>query len=253
VLGLALAALVCPPALAEDSPTAEVDLRATVVPPPCCVYTLAACDIGYHDANLWGLLICRCRCMPATVSFGWDTSSHKDDPGGYTNWTPAKKLFFSILFHAPVSGLEPGTTYYFRARVQTDSYTGYGEERSFTTLPELRVITLPARDIEKTKATLYGMTISRLSSPKVKVSFGWDISSHEDEPDGYAHWTSPEYARPGDTFDARLTGLEPGTTYYFRARAERDGAVIYGEEMSFTTPKEKHGGFWNWWDWLFNW
>jgi phosphodiesterase/alkaline phosphatase D-like protein len=206
------------------------------VPPPCRVYTLAACDVGYTGAILWGLLICHHPPAPVTVSFGWDSVSHKNDPAGYSHWTPGKKLFFGLLFQAALSGLQPNTTYYFRARAQTAGYTDYGEELRFTTPPELRVITLPACKIENKQATLNGMTIGRTHS-KVKASFGWDTVSRAGNPGGYRNWTSAQDTWIGDIFNAKLTNLRPNTTYYFRARVVKGGTIFYGEEMSFTTRR----------------
>lgn len=73
-------------------------------------------------------------------------------------------------------------------------------------------------------------------SPKVKVSFGWDTRSHENDPDHYARWTSAKSVYAGDAFNYLLTNLVAERTYYFRARAGRNGTISYGEELSFTTP-----------------
>jgi phosphodiesterase/alkaline phosphatase D-like protein len=227
-----------------------VDLWATVVPPPIRVITLPACDVDYTRAVLWGLLA---YCKPpsmANVSFGWDTS-HKDDPAGYANWISAKKLLFGLLYYSEVSSLQPGTTYYFRARAKADSYYAYGEELKFTTPPDLQVITLPARDIETKQATLYGKTVGRYRSSKVQASFGWDTTSHAGDPGGY-NWTPWQNVWVGDTFSAKITKLTPNTNYYYRARVARGGVVSYGEELTFKTPPEKKGP-WSWWDWLCGW
>jgi phosphodiesterase/alkaline phosphatase D-like protein len=241
--------LICPPALADGGATASVDLSATVIPPPCRVYTVGACNVGYDGAVLWGMLSCCHPPSPVTVSFGWDVVSHETDPAGYDNWTTGHRFFWDVFFQARLDGLEPDTTYYFRAKAQTGDYISYGEEMSFKTPPELLVKTLPADDIELNKATLNGKTVGWYGYPEVKVSFGWDTSSREGNPGGYAHWTPTRNARVGDSFSVKLTGLSPDTTYYFRARAERGGADFYGQELSFTTPP-KHGGHWNWWDWV---
>jgi hypothetical protein len=230
-----LVALVSPPVLAEEGPTAEVELKATVVPPPFCVHTLPACNVGYLEATLWGAVVAWPPLRGVTVSFGWDTISHEDNPAAYAHWTPGN--MFLLLFNASLRNLTPGTTYYFRAKGQKGGYTAYGEEMKFTTPPEFRVITLPATDIKPRQATLNGMTMGRSRSPKAKVSFGWDTVSHDGNPNGYAHWTSAKSIYAGDNFNYILTNLTPETTYYFRARTER-GGTIYGDELSFTTPLE---------------
>ena len=214
-----------------------MDLRATVVRPPFCVVTLAACDVGSTEATLWGAVVAWPPPSNVEVSFVWDTISHEDDPGGYPNWVPGDTLLIGLVFHARMNGLTPGETYYFRARAQTDGYTGYGRELSFTTPPEFSVITLPAKEIESKKATLYGKTIGRSRSPKAKVSFGWDTQPRADKK--YKNWTSAQSVYVGDIFSAKITGLKANTTYYFRARAVWNGVTSYGEELSFTTPPDR--------------
>jgi len=50
-------------------------------------------------------------------------------------------------------------------------------------------------------------------------------------------------------FSARLPRLSPNTTYYFRAKAEGDGTIVYGDELNFTTKKPKKHFWWFWWWW----
>jgi hypothetical protein len=236
LIGLVLAALICTPALAEEDDTAEVQLKAKVLPPPCRVITLFACDVDCTRANLWGLLVCCNPPSAITVGFGWDIVSHRDEPGSYPNWTLGKKLCFG-LFQGPVSGLSPNTTYYYRARAQVGSYIAYGEELIFTTPPDIQVITLPAKNIGKKQATLGGRTIGPYRWSLVKVSFGWDTRSHAGDAGGYSHWTTWQKVWVGDSFYANITNLKPNTTYYFRVRMERNGVISYGQELSFKTSR----------------
>lgn len=59
---------------------------------------------------------------------------------------------------------------------------------------------------------------------------------------GYAyHITESGRFGTGD-FSIQMTGLKPGTKYYYRACAHNVGGWGYGDEVTFTTKK---GGLWN--------
>jgi len=96
--------------------------------------------------------------------------------------------------------------------------------------PKPSVSTESASAITVSGATLNGdlKMLGRASS--VKVSFEWW------EPDlGYVNLTPVQKRESIGGFSSDITGLEPGTTYYFKAKAEGEG-TSYGFEMSFTTP-----------------
>ena len=107
----------------------------------------------------------------------------------------------------------------------------------------LSVITGEAKGIGTRQATLNGILTSLGGASSVAVSFGWDTVSHAEDADGY-EWTIPSEVKVlTGTFKTRLAGLTRGTTYYFRAKADDDGTIAYGSELSFTTNA---GGRW-WW------
>jgi FlaG/FlaF family flagellin (archaellin) len=68
------------------------------------------------------------------------------------------------------------------------------------------------------------------TASSVEVLFDWW------EPNvGYVNMTPDQKRESIGDFSSNITGLKPGTTYYFRARANGDG-TSHGLEMSFTTP-----------------
>ena len=100
-----------------------------------------------------------------------------------------------------LSGLSNGTTYYFRA---------VGTNTSAT-------------------ATLSGTVSTSLSTT---VDFQWGTSSGS-----YPNTASYGSVGPGDSLSVStgISGLTPGTTYYFRIRAiSSTGDYVYGSESSFT-------------------
>ena len=110
------------------------------------------------------------------------------------------------------------------------------------------VITDEARGVGTRRATLSGNLTSLGTASSVAVSFGWDTQSCAE--DAYANWTLPEAKTDTGTFSARVIDLTPGTTYYFRAKAEGD-VTSYGEEMSFTTTPK--GRWWRLLESLISW
>ena len=75
-------------------------------------------------------------------------------------------------FTADLSGLAPGTTYYYRAKAVGHG-TVYGDDESFTTLTPPTVTTNAATGVATTSATLNGDLTSLGTAGSVTVSFEW--------------------------------------------------------------------------------
>ena len=156
--------------------------------------------------------------------------------------TPRQAVVDTDSFGADISGLSPGTTYYFRAvaiEMPHEFEAGYGDVKSFTTatasLPqeeppwrEPEVKTVQATDISANSATLNGELIDLGTAAEVTVSFRY-------APDrGRLGPTSAyEMAETGE-FSITINDLSPGTTYHFRAFAKGEG-FNYGADMTFQT------------------
>ena len=104
----------------------------------------------------------------------------------------------------------------------------------------LSVTTNNARWITINGATLNGRLDDLGSFDSVDVSFEWGTTSGSLDKE-----TRPRLKRRAGAFSARLQRLSPNTTYYFRAKAEGDGTIVYGDEFNFTTKKP----FWWFWWW----
>jgi len=92
------------------------------------------------------------------------------------------------------------------------------------------VVTLEATDVAGEAATLNGDLTGLGSASEVDVSFQWWSGSSS-----YLTETPRESLAGTGPFSFELTGLEPDTTYHFRARAAGDG-TDYGGALSFRTP-----------------
>jgi uncharacterized protein (TIGR02145 family) len=103
---------------------------------------------------------------------------------------------------------------------------------SFTgVFPEVSV--LPPTDITITGATVNGIAIANDLSTSVSFEYGLT--------DSYGS-TSPPVIITGhyeNKVSAILTNLNPGTTYYYRIKAENSKGIVYSNGSSFHTPGKK--------------
>ncbi|OLZ39812.1 hypothetical protein A6E15_01905 [Natrinema saccharevitans] len=134
-------------------------------------------------------------------------------------------------FSAGIEGLEPGTTYEFRAVGLANGERVEGATLRFTkTVPGVpEVITEPATEVNGSTATLNGELLDLGDFDSVDVFFEWrELGTDE--------WTTtaPQTLdAPGD-FSAGIAGLEPGGTYEFRAVVVANGTREEGAIIEFT-------------------
>ncbi|MBN2098890.1 MAG: hypothetical protein JW753_04755 [Dehalococcoidia bacterium] len=201
----------------------EQTFKTGTVPPS--VTTGSAVNISTTSATLTGTLDDLGTATSVNVYFLWGTNAG----GPYPNPTASQPMYSIGAFSADLSGLTPSTTYYFVARTMGDG-AHQGTQMSFTTLEAPVVTTGNASDVSGTSATLHGDLTDMGSAATVSVSFEWGIA-----PGVYDNVTTVEVKDIPGAFEFSLTDLSPGTTYYYRAKAEGDGGAVYGGEQSFTT------------------
>ncbi|HMV67202.1 MAG TPA: hypothetical protein PKA64_10155, partial [Myxococcota bacterium] len=145
-------------------------------------------------------------------------------------------------FERTVSGLLPGTTYWFCAIASSAYGTSYGNVLSFTTPATAPAVTTNgASNILSTSADLNGS-----ANPNGASTTGWfryDTSSPGTCNDTFGTRFPSTGGDPlggGNTsvaFGESLTGLQPGTTYYVCAIAQNGIGVSVGSVVSFTTRR----------------
>lgn len=107
--------------------------------------------------------------------------------------------------------------------------TSVGEEQVAIVPPT--VSTLAATGITSNQATLNGEITDTGGEDATECGFDWDTNSGEP----YANYTTTTCPVGTGTFSSTITGLNPNTTYYFRAKAQNSAGWGYGNELSFTT------------------
>jgi phosphodiesterase/alkaline phosphatase D-like protein len=134
-----------------------------------------------------------------------------------------------------ISGLIPGTSYYYQAIAQMpDGSKSYGSVETFTTLgsSKVAVSTLPASSITMSSAVLDGSLDNLAGAGAVQVWFEYGPTADFGN-------STPMQARtsPGP-YSATVTGLSPNSTYYFRAmglNATGGGQAVHSMASSFVT------------------
>lgn len=190
----------------------------------------AATGISATSATLNGNLLRLGTSTSVTVSFLWGTTAAT--VGGET--APVA-LNSAGPFSAPLAGLKAGTRYYYRAKAVGDG-TRLGAIYSFVFTPLApRVISYSTAgtvtSLGSTSATLNGSLASLGTAKSVTVTFTWGSTAS-----ALGNKTASVPLTSAGRFSISLTGLAPGTKYYYRARAEGDGTGL-GEIRSFATTR----------------
>jgi len=146
----------------------------------------------------------------------------------------------------------PGTCSQYRILAQDEHFNTAHSDNIVVSTPT--VLTNPATDIAADSATLNGTLDDLGAASSVEVYFEWGLDT------SYGNETTPQTMTTTGLFSANLSGLDPYTTYHFRAKAVGDG-INCGQDKSFTpptpTPTPMPGVAldgpplgWPWWAWL---
>jgi sulfatase modifying factor 1 len=132
----------------------------------------------------------------------------------------------SGTFTSTISGLKGNTVYFFRAFASNEKTTVYSYVKEFM-IKAPYTNTVVATNIKSDGATLSGNVVSNSFD---LIDFGVLWGSFPD-----LTYSNNKIEATSKTFSLDLKGLQSGKKYYFRAYANTNEGVAYGEELSFTT------------------
>jgi len=186
------------------------------------VTTSTAIDIATSSATLQGIVtsLGGYSTVYASFDYGPDTSY------GYSTVQQTKTN--SSSYSSPISGLTPGQTYHFRAKVQydTSSYI-YGEDLAFLTSTVMPGV--PTSFTAKGTGTSIVLNwVKGSDSVNTLVRY-----SETSTPTSTAEGTQA-YFSSASTYT--LPGLTPGTTYYFSAWGENNGVYSVSKVSTSSQP-----------------
>jgi hypothetical protein len=133
----------------------------------------------------------------------------------------------SVPFTAALSGLTGKTVYHYRAVATNVANTVYGSDMSFTTLPAPTIGTLAVSVHDATGIVLSGAITGNGVATTYYIQYGTTTA--------YGSQTSGVVVPSSTAAIATLSGLQPGTTYYYRVVTVSAAGTFYGSTGSFTT------------------
>ena len=215
-----------------------------VTPLPPDATTLAATDLTNSSATLQG------TANPnRAATTGWfryaatnpgtcnDTFGSRAPATGTMNLGSGTS---SVAMEQSISGLSAGVVYYYCAIAQSSEGTDFGEVLTLTTLDAPIVQSTAA-----TAVTAVAATLNAAVNPNGASTTGWfryattNPGGCNDSFGTRAPTSSGTSVGSGTTnvnFERGVTGLLPGTTYWFCALATSAYGTSYGNVLSFTTP-----------------
>ena len=212
------------------------------------VQTNSATNVQQNYATLNG------QVMQQSTGYFWNSGNtqvwfeYGTSPFGMSYMTASQNLSVGsswVNFSQNVSNLQPNTTYYFRAVASNGYGTTYGQVLSFTTAfgdycqygncnygSQPTVVTQPASYSSQNSAVLYGQVNPNNGLTTAWFEYGQSPSlglRTPDQPVGSGNYQQ-QISYP-------ISGLQPGTTYYFRAVAQNQNGTAYGQILSFQTQQ----------------
>lgn len=213
-----------------DGSVESFTTTGTAPPPPAPVpSTVAASAIGTRGATLNGTL--NPDGLTVTYDFAWGTS-----PSSLTNTTTSTSGpsgASALPVTGSLSGLHPGTTYYYRLDASYDDRTYSGTVLSFTTATPPAIVSLTA----PTTVSAHAATLNGELNPN---GFAANYYFQYGPSPSYGHSTPVVSGVSGSAAVAVsgiLAGLLPNTTYYYRLVATGAGGTVDTVTGTFKTLK----------------
>lgn len=207
----------------------EVSFTTNASLPPTLTTTVIS-SISYRTASSGGQITADGNAPVTERGVVWGTSN---SPTYETNSGKTSNGTGTGSFSSNLTSLQPGTTYYVRAYAKNAGAIGYGDEKSFSTLP----LTVPSL----TTTQISGITSTTAASGGAITDDGgtsitakgicWSTAPNPT----IALSTKTSNGTGTTTFTSNLSSLTLHVTYYVRAYATNSTGTGYGDEKIFTT------------------
>ena len=210
-------------------------VNGTVTPPPPAAPVVSAAPataVSQTGATLNGSVNPEGADTSASFEYGTTTAY-----GSITPAADAGSGSAAVSEAAPVTGLQPATTYHYRLDATNATGTTDGADGTFTTpavvAPQAPVVApAAASGLSQTGATLNGSVNPEGQSTSYQFEYGTDTTYGSTAP-----------ATPGDAGSgsaavnesAAVTGLTANTTYHYRLNAVNAAGTTNGADGTFTT------------------
>ena len=167
--------------------------------------------------------------IATTYQFEYGTSTSY---GSVTPSTPGTVGSDSSTHHltAPLTGLEPSSTYHYRIIATNANGTNYGADETLNTYGPPTIVTEYASSEKQHTADLVVGVGPHGLDTHYEVEYGTS--------NAYGSTTAPaDLGSEGEALYAypELTGLTVNTTYHFRVKATNADGTTYGTDQTFTT------------------
>ena len=203
------------------------DIGAYELPIPPSATTGVATAVAATGAHVAGTVNPRGTSTSYTIAYG-STSPPTTVPAS----TAAGSGTGDVGAAADLTGLRPGTRYYYRVSATNAWGTTDGSVASFDTPSVAPTATAgTATNLVATGARLRGSATAGGAATSAKFEWGKTIS--------YGSATSPQSLTGSDETTLTpvdLTGLDPATTYHFRVVATNANGTTESADGTFTTP-----------------
>jgi uncharacterized protein (TIGR02145 family) len=134
-------------------------------------------------------------------------------------------------FASPITGLNPGTTYYVRAYATNSAGTSYGNQLAIKTITALpTIVTVLITNITSSSGKGGGNITSDGGGSVIAKGICWSKTSNPTIADN-----KTTDGRGSGSYYSQMTGLTEKTTYYVRAYATNSVGTSYGNQLDFTT------------------
>ena len=207
------------------APTITADAASSITDDIATLNGTIDDDGGYPDA--------------VSIKWGWGTTSQTEaNFASYTNVDANFAGTYSTddTVSKNITGLDAGTTYYYRFQAENATGTTTSNEVSFTTLDTPTITSKPASNIAQTTARLNGQ-INNSGGEANEIRWGYGTSSQLAE--NFA--TYDTVTTWGGSYDTGalpfldIATLTPATPYYFRFQARNSIGTVTSGELDFTT------------------